>query len=315
MGGGIGLMSGASHRVVSERSKLAFRKSPSACSRCRWQLAGCRGCRPRAPVPGPDRCTAQPGRDIYAGLADVHVAEERRSAVFDALLQVAWSSDPAHNHERLTHLLQSHASDAATGPLLANAAQVQALCEGDDLQAIVASITGLQTDDAWLQAAQKTLLPVRRVRRGWPSSSASQRRPDLAAIYRLEYIVALHCAAHGDFAEGIRALLIDKDRNPQWNPATLAGATGAWADTSLLPWADAAHPLADLGTPLLKGALHEPHCIHRVGQHRPDGQPIWSRTATACACSIWFRPRSRPLLTPVPVLRRRHATPWPTPKW
>ena len=34
---------------------------------------------------------------------------------------------------------------------------------------------------------------------------------DLAAIYRLEYIVALHCAAHGDFAEGIRALLIDKD--------------------------------------------------------------------------------------------------------
>ena len=86
-----------------------------------------------------------------------HVAEERRSAVFDALLQVAWSNDTAHNHERLTHLLQSHASDAATGPLLAHAAQVDALCEGDDLEAIVARIAGLQTDDAWLQAAQKTL--------------------------------------------------------------------------------------------------------------------------------------------------------------
>jgi hypothetical protein len=79
---------------------------------------------------------------------------------------------------------------------------------------------------------------------------------DLAAIYRLEYIVALHCAAHGDFAEGIRALLIDKDRNPQWNPATLAEATGAWADTFFAsPWADAAHPLADLGTPLVERSL------------------------------------------------------------
>ena len=111
--------------------------------------------------------------------------EERRSAVFDALLQVAWSSDSAHNHERLTHLLQAHASDAATGPLLANAAQVDALCEGDDLQAIVARIAGLQTDDAWLQAAQKTLaagapgsarlafeLQRRSAGRIWPRSTA-----------------------------------------------------------------------------------------------------------------------------------------------
>ena len=54
---------------------------------------------------------------IYAGLADVHVAEERRSAVFDALLQVAWSADAARNHEHLSQLLLSFASDAATGPL------------------------------------------------------------------------------------------------------------------------------------------------------------------------------------------------------
>ena len=76
-------------------------------------------------TPGPyDRQTARRAEGILAeanaaqvlGVADVHVAEERRSAVFDALLQVAWSNDTAHNHERLTHLLQSHASDAATDP-------------------------------------------------------------------------------------------------------------------------------------------------------------------------------------------------------
>ena len=167
-----------------------------------------------------------PGDAIYAGLADVHVAEERRSAVFDALLQVAWSSDSAHNHERLTHL-QSHASDAATGPLLANAAQVDA-CEGDDLPAIIKRISALQTDDAWLQAAQKTLAA------GAPGSARlafelPQRRPGPASVYRLE-ITALHCA-HGDFAEG--TVLIDKDRNPQWNPATLAEATARGPTPSL----------------------------------------------------------------------------------
>ncbi|HAL22363.1 MAG TPA: hypothetical protein DCP40_06520 [Stenotrophomonas sp.] len=198
-----------------------------------------------------------PGDAIYAGLADVHVAEERRSAVFDALLQVAWSADAAHNHERLSQLLQSHASDAATGPLLANAATVDALCEGDALPAIIERIRTLQTDDAWLQAAQKTLAA------GAPGSARLafelQRRSagqDLASVYRLEYITALHCAAHGDFAEGIRALLIDKDRNPQWNPATLAEASTAWADTFFVsPWADAAHPLADLGTPMAERSL------------------------------------------------------------
>ncbi len=48
MGGGIGLMSGASHRVVGERSKLAFPESPSACSRMSVAAGCCRACPARA---------------------------------------------------------------------------------------------------------------------------------------------------------------------------------------------------------------------------------------------------------------------------
>jgi len=175
------------------------------------------------------------------------VAEARRGEVFDALLQVAW--DDARSHAQLTALLLQHASDAATGPLFANAALVDSLCEGEHLEPILMRIGGLHSDDPWISNAQATLAA------GAPGSARLafelQRRcadGSLADAYRLEFIAALHAAAHGDFAEGIRALLIDKDRSPRWQPATAAEAGPAWAQTFFQsPWPAAEHPLADLG--------------------------------------------------------------------
>ncbi len=250
MGGGIGLMSGASHRVVSERSRLAFPEITVGL----FPDVGGSWLLPRVPGKGGLflALTGAPlnaGDAIYAGLADIHIAEAQRGSVLDALTEVHWSSDAKRNHDQLGALLQQHASDAATGPLLRNAAAIEALCEGDDVAAIVDAIIAMETEDAWLKNAQATLAA------GAPGSARLafelQRLADgmsLAEVYRLEYIAALHAAAHGDFAEGIRALLIDKDRNPQWQPRTLADATAAWAHTFLVsPWSDAAHPLADLG--------------------------------------------------------------------
>ncbi|MFG6109293.1 enoyl-CoA hydratase/isomerase family protein [Stenotrophomonas nematodicola] len=250
MGGGIGLMSGASHRVVSERSKLAFPEITVGL----FPDVGGSWLLPRVPGHGGlflalTGAPLNPGDAIYAGLADIHIAEAQRETVFNALAGVHWSNEARRNHEQLTALLQQHASDAATGPLLRNAATIDALCEGDDVGAIVEAILALETDDAWLSTAKATLAA------GAPGSARLafelQRLAEgasLAEVYRIEYIAALHAAAHGDFAEGIRALLIDKDRNPQWQPRTLADATAGWARTFFVsPWSDAAHPLVDLG--------------------------------------------------------------------
>ena len=61
---------------------------------------------------------------------------------------------------------------------------------------------------------------------GSPTSAALsfelQRRArgmSLADVFRLEYQAAVGCSVHHDFAEGVRALLVDKDRNPRWQPA------------------------------------------------------------------------------------------------
>lgn len=249
MGGGIGLMSGASHRVVTERSKLAMPEIgiglfPDVGGS--WLLA-------RVPRGGGLflALTGAPlnaGDAIYAGLADVCIDSAQQQAVLDALVAQRWQGQGEADRDALTALLQGFAQAPAAGPLQAHADTIATLGQAGALEQVVAAIAALQSDDAWLQTAQATLAA------GAPSSARLswelQHRAahlTLAQTFRLEYIVALHVAAHGDFAEGIRALLIDKDRSPHWNPATLAQADARWAEAFFVsPWPESAHPLADL---------------------------------------------------------------------
>ncbi|MGE3850028.1 MAG: enoyl-CoA hydratase/isomerase family protein, partial [Gammaproteobacteria bacterium] len=62
-----------------------------------------------------------------------------------------------------------------------------------------------------------------------------------------ELVASLTCAARPDLAEGIRALIIDKDRRPKWQPATVADVTPSWIEGFFTsPWSPDEHPLADL---------------------------------------------------------------------
>jgi enoyl-CoA hydratase/carnithine racemase len=251
MGGGIGLMSGASHRVVTERSKLAMPEItiglyPDVAGS--WLLHRV-----------PERAglflalTAAPlnaGDAIYAGLADHYLPEAQREPVYAELCGVDWTGAPQDNRDRLTALLVSHALATVPGPLQTHRVAIAEVCASSNLDDVVAAIQAVDADDPWWMNARQALAA------GAPGSARlafelqhCAASLSLADVFRLEYIVSLHCAAHGDFAEGIRALLIDKDRQPHWNPATLAEATHAWAETFFnAPWSAGEHPLANLGT-------------------------------------------------------------------
>ncbi|MET1023786.1 MAG: enoyl-CoA hydratase/isomerase family protein [Pseudoxanthomonas sp.] len=250
MGGGIGLMSGASHRVVTERSKLAMPEIgiglfPDVGGS--WLLARVpRGAGVFLALTG---APLNAGDAIYAGLADVCIDSGRHDAVFEALAAQPWTSDAVADRARLTTLLKGLAIKPPAGPLQAHADVIEPLVEAGTLEQVVAAIAAAPSDDdPWLQTAQATLAA------GAPGSARlswelQQRAAtlSLADTFRLECIAALHVAAHGDLAEGIRALLIDKDRTPHWHPATLAQADARWAETFFVsPWSDGAHPLADL---------------------------------------------------------------------
>lgn len=260
MGGGIGLMAGASHRVATERSRLAMPEIaiglyPDVGGS--WFLSR---------MPGQlGLFLALTGASVNAAdakfvkLADYQIAHAGKQQVIDALLQQPWDGDDADARVLLGRVLQqaerasaAHAANAgiAASPLRANLDLINTLCSAQTLPEIVDALLAVETDDAWLQKAVATLAA------GSPGSAwlshALQRRVrhlSLAQVFRLEFIVSLHCAARPDFAEGIRALIIDKDQMPKWQPAAVADVTRQWVDGFFAdPWTADRHPLADLGS-------------------------------------------------------------------
>ncbi|AYO97446.1 enoyl-CoA hydratase/isomerase family protein [Xanthomonas axonopodis] len=250
MGGGIGLMSGASHRVVTERSRLAMPEisvglfpdvGGSWLLRRVPQGAGLFLALTGAPLDASDA--------IYAGLADVRLEHAQYAAVLDALSAHAWTGNADYDRNQLSAFLHGIAQPTEPGPLQVHAQLIEQLVAGESLEHVVAAILALQSEDGWLQAARATLAA------GAPGSARlawelhrHAGTTTLADTFRTEYVVALHAAAHGDFAEGIRALLIDKDRQPHWQPASLEAADAQWAAAFFVaPWSPTSHPLADLG--------------------------------------------------------------------
>lgn len=253
MGGGVGLMMGASHRVVSETTRWAMPEItiglfPDVGGT--WMLARLPG--------GTGRFLAFTGAQLgaadcrFLGLAD-HVLESGRWPEFTAAIQqTAWHDDPDQNAVELDRILASMAlAIDGPGPLEQHYDTIRAACDGHDFEAVCNAVARFANHaDPWLQKAAATFAA------GSPGSARLSftlleraRLLSLADVFRQEYIAALHSGVQGDLQEGIRALLIDKDREPRWNPATLHDASAAWVERYFeAPWPlGDEHPLQDLG--------------------------------------------------------------------
>ena len=254
MGGGLGLMAGASHRVVTETSRVAMPEItiglfPDVGGS--WFLS-------RMPR-GIGRFLALTGASInahdlkVAGLADHFVRAADRDAIFERLATLGFSGEAKADHETLAAMLQDfsrRAHDALPPSKLQQHAElIEALTASDALAEVYANLADYSGDDAWLRKAAQSLAAGSPTTAGlvWELLRRAQDL-SLADVFRLELIVALQCCAHPDFAEGVRALLIDKDNQPRWTPATFAELSDDWiAEHFVEPrWPQGAHPLADL---------------------------------------------------------------------
>ncbi|WP_129777625.1 enoyl-CoA hydratase/isomerase family protein [Peristeroidobacter soli] len=254
LGGGLGLMAGASHRVVTETSRLAMPEVTIGL----FPDVGASWFLRRMPIRlGLFMAITGVqinGRDaVVGGLADHFLRAGDREALLARLPGAGWTADATENRKVLSALLREFASQATglmpASNFKANEQEIQTFCRGDSAEEIVSRIARYDGDEEWLQRAAKTLVA------GSPTSAVLgfelQRRAqhlDLADTLRLELIVSLHCCARPDFVEGVRALLIDKDHQPQWQPRTLAEVTPEWIDGHFIApaWPGSKHPLADL---------------------------------------------------------------------
>lgn len=253
MGGGLGLMAGAGHRVVTERSRIAMPEVsigfyPDVGAS--WFL---RRIPARLGLFMALTGAALNARDALAvGLADHALHAADREPLLERLTRLAWGAMAAQNHVLLSEALRSFAGPSVehlpSSNVDSQAGAIQRLIGGGTLAEIHGQMADYHGSDPWLQRAVHTALG------GSPTSAAliweiwrRAKHLSLAEALRMELIVSLQCCGHPDFAEGVRALLVDKDNAPHWTPATLDEVSAPWiAGHFVAPWPRGLHPLSDL---------------------------------------------------------------------
>ncbi|WP_110689748.1 enoyl-CoA hydratase/isomerase family protein [Salinicola endophyticus] len=249
MGGGMGLLAGASHRVVTPRSMLAMPEITIGLYPdvgASWFLNRMPGA--SGTFLGLTGARLNASDALFVGLADRLIAAERRDAVIDDLLNADWSQP----RSALERVLRTHAEAsrelAPPAEVAPRQQAIAALTDADSDDALIAAIIAASdSDDAWIARAARSLAA------GSPLSArlilrqlARCRRVSLAEALRSELDLSLACATHGDIAEGVRALLIDKDHAPAWRH-THGAVSAADLEACLAPaWPRQSHPLREL---------------------------------------------------------------------
>jgi enoyl-CoA hydratase len=222
MGGGVGLSAHASHRVVTDRTKLAMPEvglgffpdvgGTWLLSRSPGEIGTYFGLTGQT-MNGPDA--------VHAKFADAVVLAAKWPELREALTKVRRDATAAD----VSKLIGGFATGEAAGPVAAKEPIIDALFGFDRMQDIFAALK--RDGSEFAQATLKTLneksprgmvvtLKLLRLAR-----TASRLEECLVREYR----AALEVFRSDDFREGVRAAVIDKDRNPTWSPPRIEDVT------------------------------------------------------------------------------------------
>ena len=218
MGGGIGLSGHARHRIVTERSQLAMPETgigliPDVGGT--WLLAR---------APGETGIylglTGEPmraGDAIAARFTDVFVPSDKLARLVERLL------DPKGG--AVGDVLQADAERPEPGPLVTQRSDIDRAFGCDSVEAIQQALT--QAPGAWAQKAAAALAQKspKSLKLTFAAIRQARGLASLEDALRVEFRLAVRLFEDGEFIEGVRALLVDKDRKPMWSPARLDQVT------------------------------------------------------------------------------------------
>ena len=227
MGGGAGISVNGAYRIATERTLFAMPETgiglfpDVGATRFLNRCPGHAG-----PYLGLTGARLNAADALYCGFATHTVNAERIEALLDELS----SEDLA-----VEACLRRFAIVPGPAPLAALQSAIDCCFAADNVEAVLDALAGVARGGgahaAWAEETRADLLTKS------PTSLKITLRQltigrdyDLDAALALEYRLTQHVMAGHDFYEGVRAVLIERDRKPQWRPATLAEVTDSTVD-------------------------------------------------------------------------------------
>ncbi len=228
MGGGVGLSCAAGFRVVSETSRIAMpeihiglfpdvgggwflNRMPGA-SGLLMALSGLQ---------------INEADAIFGGLADYFVPYAQQAQFLTQLQAIDWGKTKLDHQHQTMHFCREFC--APFKPQLTESflkTNFDLICHGvarAKVSGVKRGLNEIAKQNPGFEQAAKSL------NAGSPTAAAvvfeymqRTRRLSLREVLALDYVLAKNFQRQHDFAEGVRALLIDKDKLPNWQPAQLA---------------------------------------------------------------------------------------------
>jgi enoyl-CoA hydratase len=224
MGGGVGLSAHGSHRVVTERTRLAMPETgigfiPDVGGT--WLLARAPG--ETGTYLGLTGLSIGPADAIFAGFADRCVPSEALGALALTLEEI----QAGVTGDQVRAIVERFAKAADPAPLEGRRALIDRAFAFDDVPAILAALRSEGSDFAreavaTIEQRSPTSLVVTLA-----LLRLARKSETLRACLDREYVAACQTLRGHDFYEGVRAAVIDKDRQPRWKPGTLGEVTPA----------------------------------------------------------------------------------------
>lgn len=250
MGGGMGIAQGASLRVVTERSKLAMPETGIGL------FPDVGGGYFLSRLPGHlGEYLALTGRvltgaeALAVGLADAYVESARLAGLWASLGQTPFESGEAVQRWCEGHAQKHPPRADALGT--SERQRIDAVFAKDSVQSMLAALEAVPDDWsaqtlAILRKRSPLMLHVvlEQIRRARMLGLADDLRMERGLVHQCFH---LRPGAASETVEGIRALAIDKDHTPRWQPALAEDVSKEQVEAFFTsPWSEAEHPLRAL---------------------------------------------------------------------
>jgi len=231
MGGGVGISQPATYRVATENTLFAMPEGAIGL----FPDVGAGWYLPRLPKEKCARTGAfmaltgarlDGAECLWAGLATHYLPSERLAQAKTRIAEAPGA---------IAAILGELAAEPPAARIAGNAARIDRLFAAGSLEGIIAALAADPSEWAAKELKAVAAKCPTTAKVALRQFAEAAFRTDFADEMRTEYRLAARMMLRPDFAEGVRAVLVDKDNAPKWSPATAKAVTADMLDAIFAP--------------------------------------------------------------------------------